>query len=200
MIRGKKAQGLSTNAIVLIVLAVVVLVILIVGFTLGWSKFAPWLGSDNVDDVVQQCNVACSIEKTYDYCTRPRTVKVKGEDDIEGTCKELATDQKALGFTACSITCPSEDVPAATGEDALDEAGAKLLCVDVGEKISYQDEAKNTKEWDCVWEDLAETKEQTKARCPGKTLGFLVKYRGEKVKPAFEEEPCGSEDIKEDGV
>ena len=81
----KRGQGLSTSAIVLIVLAVVVLVILIIGFTMGWSSIAPWLSSSNVDTIVSSCEVACSTASTYEFCNVDRELK-----DAEGT-KVLAT-------------------------------------------------------------------------------------------------------------
>lgn len=87
----KRGQGLSTNAIVLIILAVVVLVLLIVGFTVGWAQFAPWLSSDNVDTIVQQCGIACSTARTYEFCSVKRTLTAEGKDvAIDKTCYELA--------------------------------------------------------------------------------------------------------------
>ena len=52
MIKGKRGQGLSTSTIVLIILAVAVLVILILGFTIGWSSFLPFLKTNNVNNIV----------------------------------------------------------------------------------------------------------------------------------------------------
>jgi hypothetical protein len=87
--KNRRGQGLSTNAIVLIILAVVVLIVLILGFTMGWDRLAPWLSSNNVDDVVTACNVACSTGATYDYCTKERTLKA---DDLPGDLKEVKGD------------------------------------------------------------------------------------------------------------
>ena len=65
--QNKRGQGLSTQAIILIVLGVAVLVIMIIGFTVGWDKIAPWLSRDNVDSIVTQCEVACSTQSVYDF-------------------------------------------------------------------------------------------------------------------------------------
>ena len=46
----KRGQGLSTNAIILIVLGVVVLVVLIGGFTIGWGQMAPWIKTNKKAD------------------------------------------------------------------------------------------------------------------------------------------------------
>lgn len=109
----KRGQGLSVNAIVLIVLAVVVLVILIAGFTLGWSSIAPWISSNNVDEVVTACNIACSTNAQSDYCTTKRVVNydknapaIQGVDrGVSYTCDGLR-NANLKGVEKCpSITC-----------------------------------------------------------------------------------------------
>jgi hypothetical protein len=110
----KRGQELSTNAIILIVLGVIILVILILGFTIGWDKFAPWLKpKNNVNSIVQACSLACTTSNQYDFCTNLR--ELKAEDlpvDAEGkevksvkqTCKFFATD---AGYASYAITdCP----------------------------------------------------------------------------------------------
>ena len=116
----KRGQGLSTNAIVLIILAVVVLVILILGFTMGWSKLAPWLGGNNVKAIVTQCDVACSTGSTYDFCTVSRTLKADGlfdqsnpsvaVDEYTESCDTFSKDSfyiaQGFGIDTCpTITC-----------------------------------------------------------------------------------------------
>lgn len=110
--RNKRAQEMSTNAIVLIVLAVIVLAVLALGFTLGWEKIAPWLSTDNnIQDIVTQCQVACSTQNTYDYCTKLRELKVKDDEGkekvISGSCDFLSSDaKKVYGIEKCpSISC-----------------------------------------------------------------------------------------------
>ena len=73
----KRGQGLSVNAIILIVLGIVVLVILIAGFTLGWQNIAPFLSADNVGTVAKSCQAACSTGDTYGFCTKGRKVQMQ---------------------------------------------------------------------------------------------------------------------------
>ena len=98
----KKAQGLSVNAIILIVLGVIILVLLIAGFTIGWSKILPFIGGgDNVGTIVQQCQIACSTSSVYDYCTKERTLTVDGENplDKDKSCSELVSPK--YGIAEC---------------------------------------------------------------------------------------------------
>jgi hypothetical protein len=106
----KRGQGLSTNAIVLIILAVIVLVVIILGFTLGWSNLAPWISSENVDSLVNQCGIACSTSSIYDFCAKERTLKAEGQEEVIGTCFSFATDFPNYGFEECpAITCETEE-------------------------------------------------------------------------------------------
>jgi hypothetical protein len=73
--KNQRGQGLSTNAIILIILGVVILVVLIIGFTMGWSNIAPWLSGDNVNTIANQCEASCSTQSSYDYCTKQRELK-----------------------------------------------------------------------------------------------------------------------------
>jgi len=102
----KRGQGLSTNVIILIILGVVVLSVLIIGFTAGWAKIAPWISTNNVDTIVTSCEVACSTQSVYDFCTAPREVKVSGENPVKGTCNSLTTSNVAFGIGNCpAISC-----------------------------------------------------------------------------------------------
>ena len=105
----KRGQGLSTNAIVLIILAVIVLILLVVGFTVGWSKFTPFLSGNNVDTVVTQCSIACSTDKGYDYCNFNRTLKADELDGGEsiGSCEDFSgTGFEIYGIENCpAINC-----------------------------------------------------------------------------------------------
>ena len=74
----KRGQGLSTNAIILIILGVIVLAVLIIGFTIGWRNIAPWVSTDNVDTIIKQCATACSTDSVYDFCSKPRELKEGG--------------------------------------------------------------------------------------------------------------------------
>jgi len=97
--QSKRGQGLSTNAIVLMVLGVIILVVLAVGFTVGFEKIAPWLSSNNVDNVVTSCSIACTTNNIYEFCSLERTLKAddlpSGDDgesrkEVMGTCNDFA--------------------------------------------------------------------------------------------------------------
>lgn len=119
----KKGQGLSVNAIIMIVLGVVVLAVLILGFTMGWNNIAPWLGGgDNVNTIVTACGVACGTQSQYDFCTVQREIKVdsnvletinnnKKDDAVVNlsitnkyTCNNLL-NYPSLGIQDCSNIC-----------------------------------------------------------------------------------------------
>lgn len=108
----KRGQGLSTNAIILIILGIVVLAVLVAGFTIGWSSFVSYVPSNNVNAVVTQCGIACSTDNTYDYCIESRTLKASelpnGEKEVTENCNFFATeeDYRNYGIATCSsITC-----------------------------------------------------------------------------------------------
>ncbi len=116
----KRGQGLSTNAIILIILGLVVLIILVVGFTLWWDKIAPFLQTNNVETIKTSCSVACSTGSTYDFCTLNRTLKADGlppvgEDNkvpkkMVGNCTFFSNTigYNQYDINPCStITCPT---------------------------------------------------------------------------------------------
>ncbi len=113
----KKAQGLSTTTMILLVLGILVLVVLVLGFTIGWNKLAPWLSSNNVDSVVTSCEVACTTGSTYGFCFQERDLKADNEE-LEGvTCNYLNQQHPNYGINECpSISCNVVYV------DTLDEA------------------------------------------------------------------------------
>lgn len=114
----KRGQGLSTNAIILIILGVFVLAILILGFTLGWSKLAPWISTNNVGTIVTSCKVACDTRSQYDFCGMERELKAGDFKDNKkiatGTCNAFSDDSnkddfQKYGIEKCpSITCPDD--------------------------------------------------------------------------------------------
>lgn len=105
----KRGQGLSTGAIVLIIIGVVVLVILIIGFTLGWKKILPFLSEeDNVDEVVQACQAECVVQSEYGFCQKIMRLKAPNlPGDVEfkdATCQFFSTD---LGYANYGVAeCP----------------------------------------------------------------------------------------------
>ena len=116
--RNKRAQELSTNSIVVIILAVIVLVVLIFGFTRGWDQILPWLSSSNIESVSNQCDVACNLQNSYDYCQKERELRADdlptGEKTVEGTCEFFSSNQlySKYGIKECeAIKCEDLKVP-----------------------------------------------------------------------------------------
>jgi hypothetical protein len=113
--QNKRGQGLSTNAIILIVLGVVILVVLIIGFTMGWANIAPWLSSDNVDTIANQCQSACATRSVYDFCTKQRELKVDdlpdGVKSVTESCLFFSTTEnyEKYGIEDCSGLCPTSE-------------------------------------------------------------------------------------------
>lgn len=109
----KKAQGLSINAIILIILGVAVLVILVLGFTTGWDQFAFWIPSNNVKTVVQACDMACSSQSVYDYCSITRDLKTQEGTFKNVTCYILAYGDEFVSYGAkkCSALNCKEVTP-----------------------------------------------------------------------------------------
>ncbi len=112
----KRGQGLSTNAIILIILGVIVLVILALGFMIGWNKLLPFISSDNVETIKTSCVSACATGNTYGFCAQERTLKAdglpSGEKSEQGTCLKFATDElyANYGIEECStISCPTDE-------------------------------------------------------------------------------------------
>ncbi len=110
--KNRRGQGLSTNAIILIILGVIILVILIIGFLMGWQQLRDRIfPSNNVKDVVQNCNIACSTENVYEFCTLKRELKagdLPGDvKSIEETCKFFAetVDYTPYGIKTCPGLC-----------------------------------------------------------------------------------------------
>jgi len=111
--KNSRGQGLSTNAIILIILGVIILVILILGFTLGWGTILPWIKSNNVDTIVKACEAACATNSQYDFCSLERELKSDdlpgGEKSVKNTCDFFSETQEYLkyGVEKClSVVCP----------------------------------------------------------------------------------------------
>ena len=105
----RRGQGLSTSAIVLIILGIIVLAILILGFSVGWNKLFPFVNTNNVDNIKTSCNLACSTSSQFDFCSTTREVNDGTTPKFEATCHELATNEAYAnyGIPDCtSITCP----------------------------------------------------------------------------------------------
>jgi hypothetical protein len=110
-LKNNRGQDLSTSTIILIILGIAVLVILIIGFTIGWTKVVPWLSSNNVDTIVNQCQAACTTSDTYGYCSMNRTLTASdlpsSQKQVINNCNFFSTDQNYLKYNvgACPGLC-----------------------------------------------------------------------------------------------
>jgi len=120
----KKAQGMSTNTIILLILGLVLLVALIVGFSSGWTAFKDATGKTNVDQVVQECSTTCSINEKYTFCNVDKEIRLQEEDlKYKTSCGVLSSvpEFKKLGVAECpkiecSVPCASIRINDLTGE------------------------------------------------------------------------------------
>ena len=108
--KNRKAQGMSTSTIILLILGLVILVILIIGFTMGWEKFGLFLPKDNIDNIKTSCEVACSTNSQYAFCSVERDVKDGVNDEFKATCYELVENpefsSRGYGLSECpQIDC-----------------------------------------------------------------------------------------------
>lgn len=127
----KRGQELSTNTIILIILGVIILVILIVGFSIGWSKILPWLSSSNVDDIKIACETACTTNSGYGFCLSSKNLKADDIELKEVTCNFLAQKKLSYGISACSsITCDTIVIVELAEGEQIDSK-----CADNPEKI-----------------------------------------------------------------
>ncbi|MEK6760337.1 MAG: hypothetical protein AABX93_00250 [Nanoarchaeota archaeon] len=103
----KRGQGLSVNAIILIVLGLVVLIVMILGFTLGWGNLKSIISpSSNVGDVVQSCQSACVVGGSFDFCLSKKELRAEGVILKDVTCNYLFKNQTRYGIAKCdAIPC-----------------------------------------------------------------------------------------------
>jgi len=106
--KSTRGQGLSTTAIILIVIGIIILVVLVIGFSVGWGKIAPFLSSSNLDSLSTQCSTACTTNSVYDFCSKQRDLNDGTNSFKNVTCYYLAQPQQAsYGIASCpSVSCP----------------------------------------------------------------------------------------------
>jgi len=108
-----RGQGLSVNAIILIVLGIAVLVVLILGFTIGWGSILPFVKTNNVQNIVTMCETACTTGAQYDYCSTKRMVNDGANKGFESTCVELSSNETYVGRNYGVSSCPQIDCSSA---------------------------------------------------------------------------------------
>ena len=159
----KRGQGLSVNAIIMIVLGVVVLAVLILGFTMGWKNIAPWIGAgNNVDTIVKACGVACGTQSQYDFCTIQRDLKDAEDNEVKASCEVLSKSHSKYGIKECpQINCVG--VTGETVSKSLSEAKGK--CIKKDDVLKYLDGDSKEQSHMCIPENLAKTDSAAKERC-----------------------------------
>src|SRR3990167_3529052 len=120
----KRGQGLSVNAIILIILGLVILVMMIIGFTIGWSGIKFFVSKDNSDTIVTACNVACSTNSQNSFCDAKREMTKDGVTLKDVTCNYLAKKQPKYKVESCgSISCDNLVPVEITGDEILSGKG-----------------------------------------------------------------------------
>jgi hypothetical protein len=114
-----RGQGMSISTIILLILGVVILVVLVLGFSVGWNKILPFISSNNVNTITQQCGAACTTADTYSFCLRTFDLKTDTATTKNVTCNYLAKQQPQYGITPCS-ELPCSDIVFITATDIAD--------------------------------------------------------------------------------
>ena len=106
----KRGQGLSTNAIILIILGVAILVILIIGFTYVWGGLGERIKKDNIATIVSACQTACSTQSVYDFCSKKNELIDEDGKEFVTSCQLLASVDEFIkyGLESCAIDCKVE--------------------------------------------------------------------------------------------
>ena len=134
----KRAQGMSTQTVILLILGLIILVVLIVGFSTGWKGFKKILASSNVDSIVEDCATSCSLQNTYDFCSGERTLRA-AEDDLEvsTSCYVLANSDKFDKYKVdscsqidCDLSCDDLMIDGKKGDSTLSEGIYDLSSLD----------------------------------------------------------------------
>lgn len=110
--KNKKGQGMSTSTIVLLILGLVLLVALIFGFATGWKTFSNIANPTNIDSLSEDCQVACSLNNEYAFCSSARNLRVNEEDiKIKTSCYVLSGLPEYASYFSdcpgieCGLTC-----------------------------------------------------------------------------------------------
>lgn len=99
----KKAQGLSSETIILLIIAVVVLAIVILGFTKGWSWVFSIFGMlpGDLEKAKQACDFAGTNNLETTYCNEFKEVNIAGKSQYLN-CDGL---EKYASFTFLDGNC-----------------------------------------------------------------------------------------------
>lgn len=125
MFYNKKAQGMSTQTIILLILGLIVLVALIWGFMTGFSGFKKIISPSNVDKIVDACATSCSFQNQYDFCSGERELRATEKNTkIKTSCYVLANLPKFKKYKieecpsiSCDLACEDIMIDSKSGDD-----------------------------------------------------------------------------------
>ena len=155
MFAQRKGQGLSVNAIILIILGVIVLVVLILGFTLGWGRILPFVSKSNADSIVTACSISCTTSSQFEFCSVKRELKTAEVKLKDVTCFYLSEKQKQYGVGPCgSIQCGVEILEAELLGSIDSQTNLPAECSDpkyIGKTLQIFERSTNTlKHYNCL--------------------------------------------------
>jgi len=114
--KNKKAAEMTIGTIIVIILALVVLVVIVYGFTTGWGNLWEKIigfggGKVNVQSVVQSCQLACTTNSQYDWCSKSRSVKYQNGSEnnkvytLTTNCDNLDTNLTNVNAGTTGLSC-----------------------------------------------------------------------------------------------
>ena len=135
----KRGQSMSINTVIILILAVVVLVILILGFTIGWNKLAPWASNSNVANIVSSCESACFTNSAYEYCTTGRLLRGEDKVKITTSCYVFSRMPEFEKYKInecdsieCTPSCSEIDINGLSGKINFDGEGYEVSSIVAG--------------------------------------------------------------------
>lgn len=107
----KKAEA-SVGVIIALVLGLLILVFLVLGFTGVWNPFSSVFKTNNIEQIKANCNIACTTNSQYDFCSKNQSVNDGENTKFSDTCYNLATDVSKYGNRYYGIaSCPEIECP-----------------------------------------------------------------------------------------
>lgn len=145
----KKAQELSTNTIILLILGLIILVVLIFGFSTGWSFFKNLVSPTNVDSIVEECASVCGLKQEFAFCSAERTLRVNEEDLLVKTsCAVLSNTPELARYNVQK--CPAIQCNLACETISVDSAKAALAPTGTPAKYDVSALANNLEGQICI--------------------------------------------------
>ena len=119
-----------------VILAIAVLVLFIFGLGTGTNPLFGAIsnyggGAVNIQQIVQSCQIDCSTQSNFNYCSKVRDVTfVKGEEAVPVTCYLIESRHGLSPCTSMTATCGSDSF-AALDKKAFEDDQKKRLRSDL---------------------------------------------------------------------